>query len=80
VRTNLTLDDDVKAKLDQVVRKGGKSFNEVVNDMLRLGLALARTKPVTPFVIQARPLGLPAGLSYDNIEELIDQLEGRLRK
>ena len=52
-----------------------------MNDCLRLGLAVqARVKPVKPFVIHARPLGLPPGLSYDNVEELIEQLEGPLHK
>ena len=81
VRTTLTLDDDVKAKLDRAVRKGGKSFKETVNDLLRAGLAAAaRTKPLPPFVVKARPMGLPPGLSYDNIEELIEQLEGPLHQ
>ena len=77
VRTTLTLDEDVKRRLDQEVRKSGKPFKEVVNELLRLGLAAAaRPKPVKPFVIKARPLGLPPGLSYDNVWELIEQLEG----
>jgi hypothetical protein len=81
VRTTLTLDDDVKAKLDEEVRKNGKSFKEAVNHYLRLGLnAQAVTKPVKPFVVRARPLGLPPGLSYDNVEELIEQFEGPLHK
>ena len=81
VRTTLTLDDDVKAKLDREIRKNGKSFKEAVNYYLRLGLnAPPRTKPTKPFVVRARPLGLPPGLSYDNVEELIEQLEGPLHK
>lgn len=81
VRTTLTLDDDVKAKLDREVRKNGKSFKEAVNYYLRLGLdAQAQMKPAKPFVVRARPLGLPPGLSYDNVEELIEQLEGPLHK
>jgi len=81
VRTTLTLDEDVKAKLDREVRKNGKSFKEVVNYYLRLGLDnQAKMKPAKPFVVRARPLGLPPGLSYDNVEELIEQLEGPLHK
>jgi len=77
----LTLDDDVKAKLDQEMRQNGKSFKEAVNYYLRLGLnAPARTKTAKPFVVRARPLGLKPGLSYDNVEELIEQLEGPLHK
>ena len=77
VRTTLTLDEDVKRRLDQEVRKSGKPFKAVVNELLRVGLlASARAKSSKPFVIKARPLGLPPGLSYDNVWELIEQLEG----
>ena len=81
VRTTITLDDDVKAKLDHEIRKNRKSFKEAVNYYLRLGLnAPARTKPAKKFIVRVRPLGLSAGLSYDNVEELIEQLEGPLHK
>lgn len=79
--TTITLDDDVKAKPDREVRKNGKSFKEAVNHYLRLGLsAPPQPKSAKPFVVRARPLGLPPGLSYDNVEELIEQLEGPLHK
>ena len=81
VRTTLTLDDDVKAKLDHEIRKSGKSFKEAVNYYLRLGLnAPAPARPARKFVVRARPLGLPPGLSYDNVGELIEQLEGPFHK
>lgn len=49
--------------------------------MLRLGLAASdRTKPLPPLVVKTRPWGLPPGLSYDKLEELIEQLEGPLHK
>jgi hypothetical protein len=81
VRTTLTIDDDIKAKLDEEMRKSGRSFKEAVNYYLRLGMNTPmRTKPAKPFVVRARPLGLPPGLSYDNVEELIEQLEGPLHK
>jgi len=75
------LDDDVAAKLQEQVRKSGKSFKEVVNQFLRTGLNtpdLPRTRK--RFVVKPRPLGLPPGLSYDNIEDLIEQLEGPLHR
>jgi hypothetical protein len=81
VRTTLTLDDDVKAKLDLEIRKKGKSFKEAVNYYLRIGLeAQAQISFAKPFVVQARPLGLKPGLSYDDIEELIEQAEGPLHR
>jgi hypothetical protein len=81
VRTTLTIDDDVHAKLEQEMRGTGKSFKETVNHFLRLGLnAPSRMRPAKRFVVRAQPLGLPPGLSYDNVEELIEQLEGPLHK
>ncbi|GIW41634.1 MAG: antitoxin VapB33 [Candidatus Binatia bacterium] len=39
MRTTLTLDEDVAAKLREVVRRTGVSFKEAVNSALRRGLA-----------------------------------------
>ncbi len=81
MRTTLTLDEDVSAKLKQEMRRAGKSFKETVNETLRLGL-LARKDAgrAGRFVVEARPLGLRPGLSYDNIQELLDWAEGPLRR
>jgi len=76
----LTLDDDVGAKLRQEMRRSGRPFKQVVNEFLRLGLNARRElQPRRKFTVRTRPLGLPPGLSYDNVEELLDQLDGPLR-
>jgi hypothetical protein len=81
VRTTLTLDEDVSAKLREQVRKSGKPFREVVNQFLRIGLNTPeQPRPMKRFVVKARPLGLPSGLSYDNIGDLLEQLEGPLHR
>jgi hypothetical protein len=78
VRTTLTLDTDVAAKLKSQSRKTGRPFREVVNDALRRGLE----KPPAgdrrrPFVVQARDLGaVSPGLNLDNIGDLLEQAEG----
>ena len=62
VRTTLTLDHDVKAKLDREIRESGKSFEEAVNYYLRLGLNVAaRTEPAKKFAVQARRWGCLLG-------------------
>jgi len=77
VRTTLTLDDDVGAKLKEESRRTGKPFKQVVNDCLRVGLNVrSKAPPKPPFKIQARPLGLRPGFSYDKVWELIEQIEG----
>lgn len=42
---------------------------------------MASSKPERkPFVVHPRPLGLPPGLSYDNIGDLLEALEGPLQR
>lgn len=77
MRTTITLDDDVVAKLKSEMRKSGRSFKETVNNILRLGLNYrSNPKPSKPFVVRARRLGLRVGLSGDNIGDLLEQVEG----
>lgn len=83
MRTTLTLDDDVAAKLQAQARRSRTSFRDVVNEALRRGLATtersSRDRP--KFVVNARDLGdLKPGLSLDNIGDLIEQLEGPLHR
>jgi hypothetical protein len=76
-RKTVTLDDDVRTKLEAEMRKSGKSFKETVNETLRIGL-LTRKKVNgnKPFKIQARDLGLKPGYNLDKTWELIEEIEG----
>jgi hypothetical protein len=78
VRTTLTLDDDVAAKLKAESRHSGRPFRDVVNETLRRGLASQRTtNRQRPFTVQTRDLGdLKPGLSLDDVAELMEQVEG----
>jgi plasmid stability protein len=77
VRTTLTLDDDVAAKIRAEARKSGRSFKQIVNEALRDGLLAKQSrKKLPPFKVKARPLGLRPGLNYDKISELIEEAEG----
>jgi hypothetical protein len=77
MRTTMTLDDDIYAKLNAEVRRSGESYKKVVNDLLRQAL-LSRSHAKTPRVLKVhgRSLGRRLGLNYDNIEDLIERLEG----
>jgi hypothetical protein len=76
VRTTLTLDADVNAKLRTEARRSGKPFKQVVNDYLRAGLNARRhAVPAKPYVVKARALGLKPGYSYDNVWGLIEEIE-----
>ena len=78
MRTTLTLDDDVAAKIQAQTRKTGRSFRDVVNDTLRRGLATAVPAAAQPpFRVRARDLGaVRPEVQIDDIAGLLDQVEG----
>ena len=76
MRTTLSLDDDVARLLGKESRRSGASFKEVVNHFLRLGLMASKQPARKPFVVKPWNLGPPPGLSFDNIGDLLDALEG----
>lgn len=77
VRTTLTLDDDVAAKVKALSGKTGESFKVVLNRVLRAGLASMRAaRPKDRFRVRARPLGLRRGVQLDNVAELLEQIDG----
>jgi hypothetical protein len=78
MRTTLTLDEDVAAKLKAESRRAGRSFREIVNETLRRGLATQRASGQRqPFKVATRDLGnLKPGLALDNVAALLEQIEG----
>ena len=81
VRTTLTLDDDVAAKLQSAARRSGRSFREVVNETLRRGLVSSRPARREPFRIAPRSLGgVRPGISLENVGRLLEQVEGPLHR
>jgi hypothetical protein len=81
VRTTLTLDEDVAARLKSESRRSGRPFKDVVNDFLRRALdATAPARPRKRFEVKARPLGVVAGIDYDNVGDLLEQIEGPLAR
>ena len=76
MRTTLTLDDDVAAKLRAEVRKSGEPFKQVVNRVLRTGLNVrVKAAALPPYRIKARSWG-PPGFNYDKVWELLEEAEG----
>jgi hypothetical protein len=77
VRTTLTLEDDVANRLRAEMRQSGKGMKVLVNDYLRLALNSKKGAPeVRPFRVRASNMGTLPGLNYDNIGELLEQVEG----
>jgi len=77
MRTTLTLDDDLISKINAEMKRSGKSFKETVNDFLRVGISTRRElRSSDSFKVKARDMGVRPGLNYDNIGELLEEIEG----
>ena len=77
MRTTLSINDDLAVLLEQEVRRSGKPFKVVVNNLLSLGLAHANQPQTAPaFQVTPRAMGLGSGQSYDDISALLEELEG----
>lgn len=76
MRTTVTLDPDVEQLLRLATQGSGQSFKEALNDGLRRGLAhLVPASAAEPFLVDALPLGLRAGLDPARLHEVADELE-----
>lgn len=82
MRTTLTIEDDVAFGLKRIQQsEPDKPFKVLVNEILRRGLQSPKTtKKSVPFKVKSRPIGLRQDLNFDNIEEVLDILEGVNRK
>jgi hypothetical protein len=76
IRTTLTLEDDVAARLRAESRRTGKSLKTVVNEALRVGLDRSRERERASFEVVARDLGLRPEIDLDDIGGLLEQIEG----
>ena len=81
VRTTLTLEDDVSSRVRLEMRRTGKPLKQVINEFLRLGFdKRSKPGPIEPFRVRPAQAGPPPGMSLDNVEELLDYLDGPWRR
>jgi hypothetical protein len=73
VRTTLTIDDDVATLLEKERVHSGEPFKQVVNRILRSGLAY-EAKPA--FKVRARKIGIPDHWFEASTQDLLDRLDG----
>jgi hypothetical protein len=74
MRTTVTLDPDVEAKLRAVMRERDTSFKVALNDALRTGLSGA-TPSSRPFRVEAAPLGLRPWFNIDKTLRIAGEME-----
>ena len=77
MRTTLTLDPDVAAKLKELSRLEDKSFKQLVNDLLRQGLSAqsAPSRKPKKFRVQPHRGGFRPGVDLLKLNQLVDQLD-----
>ena len=75
MRTTLTLEPDVAAKLQEWMKREGKSLKAAVNQALRRGLDLESSEPATTFKVEAYDFGFRAGTDLERMNQLVDSLE-----
>jgi hypothetical protein len=74
MRTTVTLDDDVAAKLRQVTRQKGISFKEALNASVRRGLEAGGSAP-QPYRVKPRSLRAKPGLNLDRALDIAARME-----
>jgi len=81
MRTTLTLDEDVAQRTKNLAAKQKKPFKVVLNEALRKGLDQAeKFQKRRDYRTIPHEMGLREGLSIDNIQELLAQVEGENRR
>lgn len=78
MRTTLTLDDDVATKLRELAHRRKRPFKEVVNEVLRRGLAVPAPRArQRPFRVEAFRSAFRPGVDLLKLNQLSDELEVR---
>lgn len=75
MRTTVTLDEDVAAKLQEEARRQKTSFKEVLNSSVRKGLRAAAPEATEPYRLTARPLRSRPGIDLNRALALAGELE-----
>lgn len=74
MRTTVTLDPDVAARLRELTRDRDMSFKEAVNSTLRRGFDAA-SAPATPYTLPVYDMRLRAGMDLTKAGDLAAALE-----
>jgi hypothetical protein len=74
MRTTVTLDPDVAARVKRLAKERGIPFKEALNSTLRAGLG-ADMPSARPYRVRARNMGLRPGVDLDKALRLAATLE-----
>ncbi len=82
MRTTLTIDDDVAARLERLRRSRDTSLKDLVNEALRRGLREMGVRPEKRAPFRTQPIeGIkPLFDNFDNVADVIAYAEGEAFK
>ncbi len=75
----MTLEDDVAARIRDEARRQDRPLKDVINDLLRAGLETRRSTELAPYRVPSRDMGVRTGVDLDDIQGLLDRLDGPAR-
>jgi hypothetical protein len=75
MRTTVTLDPDLAARLRAIARERGVSFTETLNSTLRHGLASGPEGSRRPYRLASRRLDLRPGIDLEHALRVAAELE-----
>lgn len=77
MRTTVTLEPDVAAKLKELAHRRRASFKETLNDVLRQGLSsqAGTREPPEPYRVESHAGGFRPGIDPDKLNQLLDDLD-----
>lgn len=75
MRTTVTLDPDVAARLKEETRTRGISFKEALNSSIRRGLETSERTGGKPYRVRTAKMGARPGVNLDKALRLAGELE-----
>jgi hypothetical protein len=79
VRTTLTVDDDLDARLRKVAREQNRPYKDVLNQALAHGIeALEVAEPQELYQVESAAFGFKLGIDPGRLNELYDELGATL--
>lgn len=76
MRTTLTIGEETDSRLRRIAREQNRSYKDVINDALVLGLAKMEVKEAAPaYQVETFDAGLAPGIDRHKLNQLVDELD-----
>lgn len=76
MRTTITIGEEIDQRLRRLAREQKRSYKDVVNDALAVGLDQMEVRDASPpYRVDSFDAGLRAGVDRQKLNQLVDELE-----